>query len=115
MGKTIIIEQADAQSFEIGEMITLMNWGNAVVRDISTTQRETGADAAASANNDKSEVPDRVVKHLVLELDLSSQDVKKTKKITWLVAAEDNMIPVELMAFDHLITKDKLEPSDVLE
>jgi hypothetical protein len=25
------------------------------------------------------------------------------------------MIPVELMAFDHLITKDKLEPSDVLE
>lgn len=28
---------------------------------------------------------------------------------------EDNMIPVELMAVDHLITKDKLEPTDVLE
>jgi len=25
------------------------------------------------------------------------------------------MIPVELMAFDHLLTEDKLEPADVLE
>jgi glutamyl-tRNA synthetase len=112
-GKTIIIEQADAQSFEIGEMITLMNWGNAIVRDISTTQRDfDAADTAASGSNDKSNI---VVKHLVLELDLSSRDFKKTKKTTWLAAAEENMIPVELMVFDHLIIKDKLEPSDVLE
>ncbi|CRG87966.1 glutamyl-tRNA synthetase [Talaromyces islandicus] len=102
-GKTIIIEQADAQSFEIGEMITLMNWGNAIVRDISTT---TGN------NDDKSTT---LVKHLVLDLDLTSRDFKKTKKVTWLAASQDNMVPVELMAFDHLINKDKLEPTDVLE
>ena len=58
--------------FEIGEMITLMNWSNVVVRNISTTQCDTGADAAASVNNDKSEVPDHVADHLVLELNLSS-------------------------------------------
>lgn len=100
-GRTIIIEQADAQSFQIGEMITLMNWGNAVVRDISTT-------SASSSGT--------IVKHLVLELDLTSRDFKKTKKVTWLAATtETNMVPVQLMAFDHLITKDKLEPADVLE
>ncbi|KAJ9292477.1 hypothetical protein DTO271G3_8749 [Paecilomyces variotii] len=114
-GKTIIIEQADAQSFEVGEMITLMNWGNAIVRDISTIQRDNDAGIAASGSNDKSGIPDLVVKYLVLELDLSSRDFKKTKKITWLAAAEENTVPVELMAFNHLITKDNLEPSDVLE
>lgn len=87
-----------------------MNWGNAVVRDISTIPRDAGAEASGSGD-----VPDLLVKHLVLELDLTSQDFKKTKKITWLAATEDNMIPVELMASDHLITKDKLEPTDVLE
>lgn len=91
-------------TFEIGEMITLMNLGNAIVRDIST--------AAASGSNDKSTI---VVKHLVLEIDLDSRDFKKTKKTTWLAAAEENMVPVKLMAFDHLITKDKIETSDVLE
>lgn len=115
-GKTVIIEQADAQSFQIGEMITLMNWGNAIVRDISTIQHDTnGADTAASSGNNDDKSSKIVVKHLVLELDLTSRDFKKTKKITWLAAVQQNMVPVELMAFDHLITKDKLEPSDVLE
>jgi len=109
-GKTIIIEQADAQSFEVREVITLMNLGTAVVRDTSTIPRDAGAEASSSGD-----VPAPLVKHLVLELDLSLQDFKKTKKITWLAAAEDNIIPVELMAFDHLITKDKLGPTDVLE
>ncbi|GAW14428.1 hypothetical protein ANO14919_038300 [Xylariales sp. No.14919] len=108
-GKTIILEQSDAQSVEIGEVITLMNWGNATVRDISRTQLPGTADDAQSSG------PPSIVKRLVLELDLDSRDFKKTKKMTWLAAVEENMVPVELMAFDHLITKDKLEPSDVLE
>jgi glutamyl-tRNA synthetase len=109
-GRTIVIEHGDARSFELGEMITLMNWGNAVVRDISMIPPDAGAEASGSGD-----VPDLLVKHLVLELDLSSQDFKKTKKITWLAVTDDKMISVELMAFDHLITKDKLEPTDVLE
>ncbi|KAI7978721.1 hypothetical protein EIK77_010627 [Talaromyces pinophilus] len=109
-GRTIVIEHGDARSFELGEMITLMNWGNAVVRAISMIPPDAGAEASVSGD-----VPDFLVKYLVLELDLSSQDFKKTKKITWLAATDDKMISVELMAFDHLITKDKLEPTDVLE
>jgi glutamyl-tRNA synthetase len=105
----IVIEQFDAQSFAVGEEVTLMNWGNVIVRDISKEQRDADGDAAASSGNGET------VKRLVLELNLSSRDFKKTKKVTWLAAVEDNMVPAELMAFDHLITKDKLEPSDVLE
>lgn len=34
----IIIEQADAQTLQPGDEVTLMNWGNAFVRDISRDQ-----------------------------------------------------------------------------
>jgi hypothetical protein len=51
-----------------------------------------------------------------LELELHLQgDVKKTsKKVTWL-SADQELIPIELVDFDYLITKDKLEPEDTLE
>lgn len=65
-GKAIIIEQIDARSLEIGEMITLMNWDSAVVRDISTIPRDTGAEASGLGD-----APDLLVMHLVLELDVS--------------------------------------------
>jgi glutamyl-tRNA synthetase len=32
---TVLIDQADAASFSLNEEITLMNWGNAIVRDIA--------------------------------------------------------------------------------
>lgn len=117
--KTIILEQSDAQGLEIGEVITLMNWGNATVRDVSRTQPRgaagTSAGAVTADGHGQSSGPHSVVRRLRLELDLNSHDFKKTKKMTWLAAAQENMVPVELMAFDYLITRDKLEPSDVLE
>jgi glutamyl-tRNA synthetase len=94
--KTIIIEQSDAQTLKQDEEITLMNWGNAYVRQItkdSATNTVTGID---------------------LELHLQG-DVKKTSKITWLAATPNNMVPVDLVSFDHLITKYKLEKEDKLE
>ncbi|KAF3397017.1 putative glutamate--tRNA ligase, cytoplasmic, partial [Talaromyces pinophilus] len=91
-GRTIVIEQGDARSFELGETITLMNWGNAVVRDISMIPRDAGAEASGSGD-----VPDLLFKHFVLDC----------------YGRQDDL--VELMAFDHLITKDTLEPTDVLE
>ena len=92
---TIVLEQVDAQSFSADEEITLMNWGNAYVRNIHKSA-------------DK-------VNGLDIELHLDG-DVKKTKKkITWLAASKANMIPVDLVAFDYLITKDKLEKDDNLE
>lgn len=96
---TILIDQADAQAFEQDEEITLMNWGNAYVRKISQSLNPLN----------------RHVTSLELELHLQG-DVKKTKqKITWLSTQGQELIPVELVEFDFLITKDKLEEEDNLE
>ena len=91
--KEILIEQIDAVSFDTDEEVTLMNWGNAFIRSI---------------NKGDSGDPNKVT-GLSIELHLEG-DVKKTKKkITWLAATEGNQIPVDLVTFDHLIIKDKLE------
>lgn len=97
--KNLIMDQADAASFEQDEEITMMNWGNAIVRKISwslnplTTKYVTG---------------------ITVELHLEG-DVKKTKKkVTWL-STDQELIPVQLVDFDYLITKDKLEEDDNYE
>jgi glutamyl-tRNA synthetase len=90
----IYLEQQDVQAFELNEEITLMNWGNAIVRHI-VQNPETN-----------------LVSHLDLELHLVG-DVKKTnKKLTWLSKHGRNLVPVELVEFSHIITKDKLEKED---
>ena len=96
-GESIVIQQSDGLSFEIGEEITLMSWGNALVRE-------------------KIRSPDgQIITKVVLELHLQG-DVKKTKKrVTWLAAAPGNLVPVDLVRFDYLITKDRLEKSDRLD
>ncbi|TFK30031.1 glutamate-tRNA ligase [Coprinopsis marcescibilis] len=91
----ILIEQEDAASFEDQEEVTLMDWGNAIVR--SKTVDASG-----------------VVTGIVVDLHLEG-DVKKTKKkITWLAApTSEHPIPtVSLVDFDYLITKKKLEEND---
>lgn len=93
----ILIDQADAQAFSQDEEITLMNWGNAIVRSITHSLNPLNRS---------------LVTGLELELHLQG-DVKKTKqKITWLATAGQELIPVELVDFDYLITKDKLEEDD---
>lgn len=93
--ENIILEQEDAKLFKLDEEITLMKWGNAIVRKI-----EKSGD---------------VVTHLELELHLEG-DVKKTdKKVTWLSKDGQQLIPVELVGFDHLLTKDSLQEDDNFE
>lgn len=93
----IMIEQVDAQDLIEGEEVTLMNWGNAYVRKIA-----------------KDPITN-IVSDIGFELNLSG-DVKSTKKkISWLAATSPNLIPVDLVSFDYLITKDKLEKEDDLE
>ncbi|KAH6638841.1 tRNA synthetases class I, catalytic domain-containing protein [Boeremia exigua] len=100
--KDIIMEQADAQSFAQDEEITLMNWGNAIVRSITHSINPLSSSGL------------KTVTALELELHLQG-DVKKTsKKVTWLSKDQD-LVPVELVDFDYLISKDKLEPEDTLE
>ncbi|KAF2496671.1 glutamyl-tRNA synthetase [Lophium mytilinum] len=101
--QSIIIEQADAASFAQDEEITLMAWGNAIVRSVSHSINPLASPAGL-----------KTVTGVELELHLQG-DVKKTsKKITWL-STDQELIPVDLVDFDYLITKDKLEEGDQLE
>lgn len=92
----IWLEQTDAATFEQDEEITLMNWGNAIVRGIF--KDDNGLVAA-----------------LDLELHLTGNFKKTKKKVTWLADSPDNLVPIDLVSFDHLITKDKLEKRDDVE
>ncbi len=85
--------QADAKELKEGEEVTLMDWGNAIVRAI---QRAS---------------PDGPVTGITAELHLEG-DVKKTKwKLTWL-ASKAELVPLQLVDFDYLITKKKIEEDD---
>jgi glutamyl/glutaminyl-tRNA synthetase len=93
----IIVDQADAESFEQDEEITLMNWGNAFVRKITRDPADP-----------------KLVADLEVELHLKG-DVKKTKKkITWL-STDQKLVPLVMVDFDYLITKDKLTDEDNFE
>ena len=97
---TIIIEQSDAKAFKDDEEITLMNWGNAIVRKISHSLNP---------------LTHSIVTGLELELHLQG-DFKATKqKITWLSTQGQELIPVELVDFDYLINKDIIEKDDEVE
>lgn len=91
----ILLEQVDAASFVENEEITLMDWGNAIVR-----KKHLAADGT------------------VISLDLEANldgDFKATKKkVTWLAQphATRHLTPVLLEDFDYLITKKKIEEED---
>ncbi|TAQ87270.1 hypothetical protein B7494_g4441 [Chlorociboria aeruginascens] len=90
----LILDQEDVKLFKQDEEITLMNWGNAIVRKI------TGSNP---------------ITEIELELHLEG-DVKKTdKKVTWLSTQGQDLVPAEVYEFDYLITKDKLEDTDNYE
>ena len=91
--KQILLSQEDAASFKPNEEITLMNWGNAIITSLSTNQPG-------------------IVSVLELRLHLQGDFKKTEKKITWLAEEAGNMIPVDLIDFDYLITKEKLEKDD---
>lgn len=95
----ILLEQADAASLSVGEEITMMNWGNAIVREVSHSPDPLKAELVTS---------------IVMELHLQGDPRTTDKKITWLSNAQE-LSSVELLEFDYLITKDKLGETDQLE
>ena len=83
----IWLDYADASAISKGEEVTLMDWGNAIVKEI---KMENG-----------------VITELVGELHLEGS-VKTTKlKTTWL-ADIDELVPLSLVEFDYLISKKKV-------
>lgn len=78
--RSLILDQADVKLFKEGEEITLMNWGNAFVRNITGTNPIT---------------------EIELELHLAG-DVKKTeKKVTWL-STDQRLVNAEVYDFGYL-------------
>ncbi|KAI6871587.1 glutamyl-tRNA synthetase-like protein [Hortaea werneckii] len=94
----ILIEQADAETFEVDEEITLMGWGNAFIRSIKKDEASSRVSAVD------------------VELHLDGDFKKTKKKITWLASVPgEESVALDLYTFDFLVTKDKLEPGDDLE
>ncbi|KAF9566360.1 glutamate-tRNA ligase [Agrocybe pediades] len=93
----ILIEQEDAASFdyEHNEEITLMDWGNAIVKS-----KEVDASGAVTS--------------VTMDLNLEGDFRKTKKKITWLAqpTPEHPLPSATLVDFDYLITKKKLEEND---
>ncbi|KAI0318828.1 glutamate-tRNA ligase [Amylostereum chailletii] len=92
---SILVEQEDALTFEDNEEVTLMDWGNAIVR--SKTVDEAG-----------------VITSLTMELHLDGDFRKTKKKITWLAqpTSEAPLVEATLIDYDYIITKKKLEEND---
>lgn len=68
-----------------------MKWGN-----VTITKKEQDGDNIA----------------LYGKIDINDKDFKKTKKITWVAADADTTVEVQLVEFDHIITKKKIEEKD---
>ncbi|KAK1292310.1 hypothetical protein QJS10_CPB17g00817 [Acorus calamus] len=88
----IWIEHADASSVSIDEEITLMDWGNAIIKGIEKDQ----------VGN---------ITHLTGTLHLEGS-VKTTKlKLTWLPET-DELVHLSLVESDYMITKKKLDEGE---
>ncbi|KAF8982271.1 hypothetical protein BGZ46_001552 [Entomortierella lignicola] len=93
-GPTIWMDQADCKELEINEEVTLMDWGNAFIRSIEKSD-------------------EGVVTGVQAELHLEGDFKKTKKKLTWLADGPE-IVNVELMDYDYLITKKKVEEDDNL-
>lgn len=93
--KEVWVEGEDGESFQVGEVVTFMDWGNMKVEG----KRGGGDDG-------------------VCEIDVTylaeDTNFKGTKKVTWL-ADIDDLVDVQLCKYDHMLTKDRLEDDDRLE
>nr|KAJ0217999.1 hypothetical protein LSAT_V11C300155250 [Lactuca sativa] len=90
--KNIWIEQADAKAISPNEEITLMDWGNAIVREINKDK-----------NGNVTELTG------VLHLEGSFKTAKL--KLTWLPDTNE-LVPLTLVEFGYLITKKKMKKGE---
>eukprot|EP00931_Biecheleriopsis_adriatica_P116020 TRINITY_DN91734_c0_g1_i1.p1 TRINITY_DN91734_c0_g1~~TRINITY_DN91734_c0_g1_i1.p1 ORF type:complete len:858 (-),score=261.46 TRINITY_DN91734_c0_g1_i1:137-2710(-) len=93
--KDVYIEQEDAQEIAEGEQVTLLHWGNTYVDKI--TRDKSGK-----------------VVELTGRLNIEGNVKDTKKKIHWVGKLDEQVTPVILREFDHLVTKAKLEDDDDL-
>lgn len=93
----IFLEQADARLIKEGEEVTLMDWGN-VIFDGPVVRDDHGT-----------------VIQMQARMNLTGDFKKTEKKLTWLSADPNPLVPLVLHDYDYLITKKKMEEEDKLE
>lgn len=92
--KNVLLEHEDASTLTEGEEVTFMDWGNVIIKSV----KKEGD----------------IVKSIEADLHLEGDFRKTQKKLTWLANTDDKVV-VDLVDFDHLITKDKLDEFDNFE
>eukprot|EP01102_Stenamoeba_stenopodia_P010983 TRINITY_DN3353_c0_g1_i2.p1 TRINITY_DN3353_c0_g1~~TRINITY_DN3353_c0_g1_i2.p1 ORF type:complete len:803 (-),score=264.40 TRINITY_DN3353_c0_g1_i2:99-2477(-) len=90
----IFLEKEDADHLQANEEVTLMDWGNAIIRE-----RVVQGDNLLELRG---------------ELHLEGDFKTTKKKLTWLADVPE-LVPVTLEKYGYLITKEKLEKDDSLE
>lgn len=85
--KEILIEGEDADSIEIDETVTFMDWGNMKIKS-----RDSEGNLVATF------LPD-------------DQNFKGTKKVTWLARVGD-LVPLKICIYSDILTKDRLDEND---
>lgn len=93
-GQNLLIEKDDAAPLVVGQKFTLMKWGNATI-----TRKEESKDTF----------------ELFATIDEADKDFKGTSKLTWICNDPATTVEVNMVEFDHLITKAKIEESDDIE
>ncbi|CAM9889371.1 unnamed protein product [Ectocarpus sp. 6 AP-2014] len=91
LSSVALLEGGDADALAEGEEVTLKNWGNVKIKKVDK-------DATGKAVKLSGEF-------------IPNGDFKSTKKLTWLAKVPD-LVPMVLVEFDYLVTKDKIEDGE---
>ncbi|CAM9278404.1 unnamed protein product [Ascophyllum nodosum] len=91
LAPVVLLEGGDADSLAEGEEVTLKNWGNVKIKRVEK-------DDAGKATR-------------LSGVFIPNGDFKSTKKLTWLAKVAD-LVPMILVEFDYLVTKDKIEEGE---
>ena len=97
--KSVLLEHSDARELRVGEKITLMKWGNALIEAIDAAPSDTYKGVPFTTK-------------LTARLDLDDKDFKSTKKLTWLPNLPDALAHLQLVEYSNLITSRKVEEDD---
>ncbi|CAM9975917.1 unnamed protein product, partial [Laminaria digitata] len=91
LAPVVLLEGGDADAVAEGEEVTLKNWGNV---KISKVEKDSAGKATRLSGRF-----------------IPNGDFKSTKKVTWLAKVPD-LVPMVLVEFDYLVTKDKIEEGE---
>lgn len=90
-GKNCLIEKSDAELIKEGDKVTLMKWGN-----VNITKKTVKGDQI----------------ELEGTYDKDDQSFKGTAKLSWICYDKATTCEVQMVEFDHIITKEKIEEGD---